>query len=66
MKLQLLVLRVQGPAGVVLAALQLVVHGLEEHLVCGLTHDEAGLVHQSHDALMRLINEFTNDLEFNV
>ncbi len=64
MELQVLVLGggVGGPAEVVLVRLQLSVHGLQQHLVGGLAGDEAGLVHQGHDASVRLVDQAADDL----
>ena len=67
-ELQVLVLGggVGGPAEVVLVRLQLSVHGLQQHLVGGLAGDEAGLVHQGHDANVRLVDQAADDLRRNI
>ena len=57
---------VGGPAEVVLVRLQLSVHGLQQHLVGGLAGDEAGLVHQGHDANVRLVDQAADDLRRNI
>ena len=58
---QQLVHGVRPPAGVVLVALQLPVHLLQQHLVSDLAHIEAGLVHQCDNALVLLLYQLTDD-----
>lgn len=64
MKLQVLLLGggIAGPAGVVRVRLQLLVHVLEQHLVGGVAHVQASLVHQGHDAVVGLVNQLADDL----
>lgn len=55
--LELLVERAQLPAGEVLVLRQLLLHGLEQHLIGDASHVEARLVHNGQDSLVRLFDE---------
>ena len=66
MKFQVLLFggAITGPACVVSIRLQLLVHVLQKHLVCRVAHVQARLVHQSHDSVVGLINQLTDDLKW--
>jgi hypothetical protein len=64
MKLQIFLLGggIAGSACVMLVCLESLVHVLQQHRVGRVPHVQAGLVQQSHDAVMLLIDQLANHL----
>ena len=65
MKLKILFLcgSIAGPACVMSRVLQPLVHVLQQHGIGRVTHVQARLVQQSHDAIVRQVNQLANDLK---